>query len=192
MGLLYIDAQGNYTNPADSGLKYYRADGTWADPSADYKYLDATGNWSAPELGGDYLNPVLQPSGLYKLVPTARKVECNGNKIIEFTEVFCNSGGGGDEDPYAILTVKLKNKTTEQIEIQYSDSSNPDDRWAFCKGNATLPVDEEYTLLNKYSTYMDTVTSVYIFFNKVKIGLSSYSLTKSSYYDYNDGIAALG
>lgn len=50
MPLLFLDATGNYSDPAETDYRYLRADGVWAEPDEGYKFYDATGNWSTPEL----------------------------------------------------------------------------------------------------------------------------------------------
>ena len=50
MGFLYLDATENYSDPAKTGLKYYRADNSWTAPDSDHKFYDATGGYSVPEL----------------------------------------------------------------------------------------------------------------------------------------------
>lgn len=76
MGLLYLDASREYTDPANTGLKYLRADGQWAAPDSDHRFLDATGEWSVPELvtiPDDLSTPenVLAASEAAKVNPTA-------------------------------------------------------------------------------------------------------------------------
>lgn len=50
MPLLYLDATGAYSDPANTNYKYLRDDGQWAAPDSDHEFYDATGAWSVPEL----------------------------------------------------------------------------------------------------------------------------------------------
>lgn len=50
MPLLYLDATGAYSDPANTNYKYLRADGQWAAPDDAWEFYDATGGWSTPEL----------------------------------------------------------------------------------------------------------------------------------------------
>lgn len=45
----FLDATGNYSNPATTHYKYLRADGEWATPSKEYKFLRADGEWAGIE-----------------------------------------------------------------------------------------------------------------------------------------------
>lgn len=54
MAYKFLDATGNWSDPASTTYKYLRADGQWVAPDSEHLFLDATGNWSQMTLTTDY------------------------------------------------------------------------------------------------------------------------------------------
>lgn len=50
MAYKFLDAKLGWTYPSTSGLKYFRADGTWVKPSGSYKFINALNQWSVPTM----------------------------------------------------------------------------------------------------------------------------------------------